>query len=187
MVWCRQATSNYLSQCWPRYLSAYGVTRSQWLEYIVEYTYFVVVKSKLWRLEGVCIFWQACVVLEQRQLRLIALTISRFYWHPWCDFALQLTSLMQCLLQGCTLCCLWKVQISHTLWYDIIWYNEVRMLMIDHCRIECILENLTGVYFLSFLNAEMPLILHNKNMVIGDIATLNLFVACFITESFLTY
>ena len=29
MVWCRQATSNYLSQCWPRSLSPYGVTRPQ--------------------------------------------------------------------------------------------------------------------------------------------------------------
>ena len=29
MAWCRQATSHYLSQCWPRSLSPYGVTRSQ--------------------------------------------------------------------------------------------------------------------------------------------------------------
>ena len=31
MAWCRQATSRYLSQCWPRYLSPYGVTRPQWV------------------------------------------------------------------------------------------------------------------------------------------------------------
>ena len=31
MAWCRQATSHYLSQCWPRSLSQYGVTRPQWL------------------------------------------------------------------------------------------------------------------------------------------------------------
>ena len=29
MAWCRQATSHYLSQCWPRSLSPYGVTRLQ--------------------------------------------------------------------------------------------------------------------------------------------------------------
>ena len=29
MAWCRQATSHYLSQCWPRCLSPYGVTRPQ--------------------------------------------------------------------------------------------------------------------------------------------------------------
>ena len=31
MAWCRQAASHYLSQCWPRYLSPYGVTRPQWV------------------------------------------------------------------------------------------------------------------------------------------------------------
>ena len=31
MAWCRQATSHYLSQCWLRSLSPYGVTRSQWV------------------------------------------------------------------------------------------------------------------------------------------------------------
>ena len=32
MAWCHQATSHYLSQCWPRSLSPYGVTRPQWVE-----------------------------------------------------------------------------------------------------------------------------------------------------------
>ena len=31
MAWCRQATSHYLSQCWPRSMSPYSVTRSQWV------------------------------------------------------------------------------------------------------------------------------------------------------------
>ena len=31
MVWCCQATSHYLSQCWPRSMSPYGVTRPQWV------------------------------------------------------------------------------------------------------------------------------------------------------------
>ena len=31
MTWCRQATSHYLSQCWPRSLLPYGVTRPQWV------------------------------------------------------------------------------------------------------------------------------------------------------------
>ena len=34
MAWCRQATSHYLSQCWPRSLSPYGVTRPQWVNLI---------------------------------------------------------------------------------------------------------------------------------------------------------
>ena len=33
MAWCRQATSHYMSQCWPRSLSPYGVTRPQWVNY----------------------------------------------------------------------------------------------------------------------------------------------------------
>ena len=31
MAWCRQATSHYLSHCWPRSLAPYGVTRPQWV------------------------------------------------------------------------------------------------------------------------------------------------------------
>ena len=30
MAWCRQATSHYLSQCWPRSMSPNDVTRPQW-------------------------------------------------------------------------------------------------------------------------------------------------------------
>ena len=30
MAWCRQATSHYLSQCWPTFMSPYSVTRPQW-------------------------------------------------------------------------------------------------------------------------------------------------------------
>ena len=37
MAWCRQATSHYLSQCWPRYLSSYGATRPQWVNLITSY------------------------------------------------------------------------------------------------------------------------------------------------------
>ena len=32
MAWCRQATSHYLSQCWPRSMSPNGVTRPQWVK-----------------------------------------------------------------------------------------------------------------------------------------------------------
>ena len=31
MAWCHQAASHYLSQCWPRSLSPYVVTRPQWV------------------------------------------------------------------------------------------------------------------------------------------------------------
>ena len=32
MAWCRQATSHYLSQCWPKSLLPYEVTRPQWVK-----------------------------------------------------------------------------------------------------------------------------------------------------------
>ena len=32
MAWCHQATSHYLSQCWPRSVSPYGITRQQWVK-----------------------------------------------------------------------------------------------------------------------------------------------------------
>ena len=32
MVWCHQATSHYLSQCWPRSMLPYGVTKPQWVK-----------------------------------------------------------------------------------------------------------------------------------------------------------
>ena len=36
MAWWRRATSHYLSQCWPRSLSPYGVTRpQQWVNYFI--------------------------------------------------------------------------------------------------------------------------------------------------------
>ena len=33
MAWCHEATSHYLSQCWPSSLSPYGVTRPQWVKH----------------------------------------------------------------------------------------------------------------------------------------------------------
>ena len=33
MAWCRQATSHYQSQCWPRSLSPYGVIRPSWVKH----------------------------------------------------------------------------------------------------------------------------------------------------------
>ena len=35
IAWCHQATCHYLSQCWPRYLSPYCVTRPEWVDSFV--------------------------------------------------------------------------------------------------------------------------------------------------------
>ena len=48
MVWCRQATSHYLSQCWPRSLPPYGVTRPQWVNIAIEKVLRVFPPGRLW-------------------------------------------------------------------------------------------------------------------------------------------
>ena len=49
MAWCRQATSHYLSQCWPRFMSPYGVTRPQWVNVIyVSLWYFLIIEESTW-------------------------------------------------------------------------------------------------------------------------------------------
>ena len=32
MAWCCQATSHYLNQCWPRFVSSYGFCAPQWVQ-----------------------------------------------------------------------------------------------------------------------------------------------------------
>ena len=44
MAWCRQAASHYLSQCWPRSLSPYGVTRPQWVIFLLYRLTFIICK-----------------------------------------------------------------------------------------------------------------------------------------------
>ena len=36
MAWCRQSTSHYLSQWWPRSLLPYGVTHPQWVKAYID-------------------------------------------------------------------------------------------------------------------------------------------------------
>ena len=45
MAWCRQATSHYLSQCWPSYMSPYGVTRPQWVNRSSSFKVFIFQKQ----------------------------------------------------------------------------------------------------------------------------------------------
>ena len=49
MAWCRQATSHYLSQCWPTSLSLYGATRPQWVNIL----------PKLWKNIEQKLCWRA--------------------------------------------------------------------------------------------------------------------------------
>ena len=61
MAWCRQATSHYLSQCWPSSMSPYSVTRPQWLEwYLLNwYTLWEIILNVVkWILFSILLFRQ---------------------------------------------------------------------------------------------------------------------------------
>ena len=65
MAWCRQAKSHYLSQWWPRSMSPYGITRSQWgkdLSLMVPY----IVGAEVWRCYGVNSLWPSDTIWQQR-------------------------------------------------------------------------------------------------------------------------
>ena len=47
MAWCCQATSHYLSQCWPRSLSPYGVTRPHWVK---DYSFVILIQCNFFLL-----------------------------------------------------------------------------------------------------------------------------------------
>ena len=54
MAWCRQASSPYLIQCWPRFMSPYGATRPQWVknqmwpQYVTYYNMDIVLNNMYW-------------------------------------------------------------------------------------------------------------------------------------------
>ena len=57
MAWCRQATSHYLNQCWPRSMLPYGVTRPQWVNYHMQSGHkfpYVIMAQASWCAK----FWQ---------------------------------------------------------------------------------------------------------------------------------
>ena len=59
MAWCRQATSHYLSQCWPRSRSPYGVTRPQWVKLLLLRSFIVWALSIVYMISRVIYQWSA--------------------------------------------------------------------------------------------------------------------------------
>ena len=45
-IWCHQARSHYLKQCWPRFMSPYGVTSPQWVN-IESFSLFLLRKHRI--------------------------------------------------------------------------------------------------------------------------------------------
>ena len=70
MAWCRQATSHYMSQCWPRSLSPYGVTRPQWVN---GYNYLSMLGFKLIHISQRCPRRLILLVLKSEYSRTLSI------------------------------------------------------------------------------------------------------------------
>ena len=60
MAWCRQATSHYLSQCWPRSLLQYGVNRPEWV--LKMKSKHQILKIAYWNKKWIC--WEIITVFS---------------------------------------------------------------------------------------------------------------------------
>ena len=60
MAWGCQATSHYLSQCWPRSISPYGVTRSQWVNCLLAELIFE--NKKIFKAYFICWHWNVAAI-----------------------------------------------------------------------------------------------------------------------------
>ena len=67
MAWCRQATSHYLTQCWPRSLSPYGVTKPQWVKWSLWYFAHVMTAVLSWHVQNLVAIWYPTMELHQNK------------------------------------------------------------------------------------------------------------------------
>ena len=103
MTWCRQATSHYLSQWWPRSLSTYGIARPQWGQNKIA-TIFQMTFSNAFSWMKMHQFW----LRFQWSLFLgVQLTIFQHWFRKWLGAA-QATS--HCLNQWCLI--YWRIYAS---------------------------------------------------------------------------
>ena len=101
MDWCHQATSHYISQCWLRSMSTYGINRLQYIQppdtlsTLVQAINFCLFSEKsllgpmLNYILGTIIsfdIWYQMWISLFRQIQLNCLLQNTAYsvWHPWC-------------------------------------------------------------------------------------------------------
>ena len=79
MAWCRQATSHYLNQCWPKSLPPYGITRPQWVNklrsrqnghYFVKCSFKFIFWIKIVFHFPLVLFLRICLTISQHWFRL---------------------------------------------------------------------------------------------------------------------
>ena len=87
MAWCRQATSHYLSQCWLRSPTPYGINQPQWTELILLVVWWVINASQLiWGNYANPVYGVAIICHQVRCLRwghqsLFHTVISLLIWY----------------------------------------------------------------------------------------------------------
>ena len=82
MAWCRQATSHYLSQCWPRSLSPHGVTRPQWINSTPAGSYYSLRHHRTVNIASVQTFMMPCSNSDDQWVKFIFILAT----HNWDNF-----------------------------------------------------------------------------------------------------
>ena len=83
MAWCRQASSHYLSQRWPRSLLAYGITEPHWIQLVAssmrcESSFVTTLK---WHV--CCVLFHTCLYFLHCNLLEIKLPTHLPTWHKY--------------------------------------------------------------------------------------------------------
>ena len=186
MAWCRQATSHYLSQGWPRSVSPYDVTRAQWVNIALgsdveknhanaliyasrAHMFFF---SALNIASAFLCFWQPCIWFP--------LTLNFAYWHYSQMHKIVLHSLFRDTerwqLVIFTIQVDSNISISHCQYHGYRWSGNADIhVMRSHCNVlvlskyfdlstNRVYHKFSNPYIIShFLNSQIMTIVRHNN------------------------
>ena len=134
MAWCSQATSHYLSQCWPRFMSPYGVIRPQWVKFARPSDTYLHQETRQ------AIIGSDNGLLPVRCLNQWWLIVNQMFknWIDICTFSLKKIHLKMSLVKCRAFCLCFSVlqkwpdfadnifykAITLTKFYDAIWHHQ---------------------------------------------------------------
>ena len=103
MAWCHQATSHYLSQCWPRSLAPYGITRPQWVKPVDTKPQQNTTKCELWTKFLQCTMFKM-IIISKCWFKLLPINTTKLmsFCPPWMPF--YPLKLWFCPLNHCHFC-----------------------------------------------------------------------------------
>ena len=133
MAWCRQATSHYLCQWWPRSVSPYGFRRLQWVK--APWLFVAVLWSIL-----VTIYWP---IISRKNLNDVCNVVTNATW--WIETKVKkhihlATSVCTLLffslyLHICHMCAPCRVQMKHQLFWWRVSPCSLTGILVYTCRI----------------------------------------------------